>query len=49
MPDEKEPKVKSTPDAGWPEHKVKVVMEQKPVVAPDGHVTLSQEDIDARA
>ena len=50
MPDEKqEPKVKSAPDPGWPEHKVKVVMEQKPVIAPDGHVTLSQEDIDARA
>jgi hypothetical protein len=50
MSDEKkEAKVKSTPDTGWPEHKVKVVMEQKPVIAPDGHVTLSQEDIDARA
>jgi hypothetical protein len=49
MADEKAPpKVESTPDAGWPEHKVKVVMEQKPVIAPDGHVTLSQEDIDAR-
>jgi hypothetical protein len=49
MADEKkDPKVESTPDAGWPEHKVTIKMEQKPVIAPDGHVTLSQEDIDAR-
>ena len=47
MPDEKKPP-EAPPDPGWPEIKVKVEMEKKPVVAPDGHVTLSQEDIDAR-
>ena len=50
MADEKkEPKVESAPDPGWPEYKLpKVEMEKKPVIAPDGHVNLSQEDIDAR-
>lgn len=38
----------AAPDYGWPEHKVKNPMADKPIVAPDGHVSLSQEDIDSR-
>ena len=41
--------VEAPPDPGWPERKVKVEMEKKPVIAPDGHQTLTQEDIDARS
>jgi hypothetical protein len=43
MPDKKdEPQVEDKPIV------VKVEMAKKPVVAPDGHVNLSQEDIDGR-
>ena len=46
MPDEKqEPKVEAYEEpkaAGW------VESAKKPIVAPDGHVVLSQEDIDRR-
>ena len=47
MTDEKK-QPEASPDPGIPEHKVKNEMEKKPVVAPDGHVVLSKEDIDAR-
>ena len=44
----KQPVVVS-PDSGWPEIKhPKVAQPKEPIIAPDGHVTLSQEDIDAR-
>jgi hypothetical protein len=46
--DAKAEAVKAAPDSGWPEHKVKVKMHDKEQVAPDGHVNLSQADIDAR-
>lgn len=48
MADKKDEQVEAPPDPGWPEHKVKVTMHDKPQIAPDGHVNLSQEDIDAR-
>jgi hypothetical protein len=48
MAESKKDEPQAPPDPGWPEHKVKVEMEKKPVIQPDGHVTLSQEDIDAR-
>ena len=49
MADEKKQPEAPPPDPGWPEYKLpKVEMEKKPVIAPDGHVNLSQEDIDAR-
>lgn len=50
MADEKkEAPVESTPDYGWPEVTHKNPMADKPVVAPDGHVVLSKEDIKSRA
>jgi hypothetical protein len=45
MADEKKPDVK---DEGPVEFVVKHPVVKKPIVAPDGHVVLSQEDIDAR-
>lgn len=49
MPDEKKP-AEAPPDPSIiPEHKVKNPMAKEPVVMPDGHVVLSQDDIDARA
>ena len=51
MVDEKkpEPAAPVVPDPGWPEQKIKTPpMAKEPQVAPDGHVNLSKEDIDAR-
>ena len=46
MPDEKKPEAAKIAE---PEPElVKHELPKKPIIAPDGHVVLSQEDIDAR-
>ena len=50
MAEKKEPAAEVPPDSGWPEYKLpKSEQPKKPLVAPDGHVNLSQKDIDGRA